>query len=54
MFIVAYFIAIYFKCWCQFSEDVEIIAPKHAEAMQKTVRIDYGTMHLLVLCELFT
>jgi len=33
MFIVAYVIAVCFKCWCQFSEDDEIIGPKHAETM---------------------
>jgi hypothetical protein len=32
MFIVAYFIALSFKFWCQFPEDGKIIAPKHVEA----------------------
>jgi len=40
--------------WCQRSEDGETIAPKHAEAMYKIVRLNYRTVLLLVLRELFT
>jgi hypothetical protein len=48
MFIVACFIAVCVKCWCQFPEDGEVIAPKHVEA----VRVNCRTVHLLVVREL--
>jgi hypothetical protein len=55
MIIVTYLIALCFKnIWCQLPEDGDIIVPKHVEAMEKTVHLNYRIVLLLVLQELFT
>jgi hypothetical protein len=43
MFIVTYFTAVCFKeIWCRLPKDGEIIAPKQAGAVLKTVCINYS------------
>jgi hypothetical protein len=42
------------EIWCQVPEHGEVIGPKHAALIQKTVGIIYRIVHLLALGELLT